>query len=129
MMTPGRRTSIDGITVLGGHDPKHRLIQELRGSEVILAVTHDIDDAALRALIKAQEQGVELMRMASLYEDVAERVPVERVEPDWLTTSLIDTLSEKDASRLAKRAVDLAGSLKDTAGRRVGSRPTTNPTR
>jgi len=108
--------SVDGIKVLGGHDDLARIVGERHVSEVVLAVTHHMHDTALRTLIQAQEQGIELVRLASLYEDLAKRVPVAHLEPDWLITSFVDAVRANDSSRLAKRAFDIVGSLVALAG-------------
>ena len=108
--------SVDGIKVLGGHDDLARIVGERHVSEVVLAVTHHMHDTALRTLIQAQEQGIELVRLASLYEDLAKRVPVAHLEPDWLITSFVDAVRANDSSRLAKRAFDIVGSFVVLAG-------------
>ena len=109
-----RGTTVEGIKVLGGHERVAQLVREHHVSEIILAATHDITDESLRVLITCQEQGVDLVRMATVFEDRHERVPVEYLEADWLITSFAEAVRVQDASRLAKRLSDLLGALAST---------------
>lgn len=75
--------------------------------EVIVAAQEDLDDAWLAALVRCREQGVQVVNMAAVYEELSGRVPVEHVGHNW---SLLLPL-EQDATRgvngLGKRALDL----------------------
>ena len=102
---------IEGIKVLGSCEHLCQSVSAERISQIILAVPNEITAEALRALLKCQEQGVELVQMATVYEDLLERVPVEFLEPDWLITSFVDAVRVKDASRLVKRLGDILGAF------------------
>ena len=106
-----RETTVEGLSVLSDHNGMSQIVRERQVSEIILATTHDIGHRALHALIQCQERGVELVRMASVYEDTLKRVPVEHLDTDWLITSFIDAVRAKDASRIVKRVLDVLGSL------------------
>jgi exopolysaccharide biosynthesis polyprenyl glycosylphosphotransferase len=78
-------------------------------SEIILALNGRAPDALVQALVACQEDGVEVVRMTSVYEELLERVPVQHLEADWLATSFVDAVRAQQASHLAKRLVDLLG--------------------
>jgi exopolysaccharide biosynthesis polyprenyl glycosylphosphotransferase len=70
-----------------------------------------MDPGLVQALLHAQQRGVDLVSMPALYEMVRQRVPVDHLPDDWLIGSLLDTVRSRDASRVLKRAADVAGGL------------------
>jgi exopolysaccharide biosynthesis polyprenyl glycosylphosphotransferase len=96
--------------VLGPFGQLSRLVAEHQASEVILAVP-DASPALVEQLVTCQEAGVDVVRMATVYEQALQRLPIEHLEPNWLFNSYADAVRAKDSSRLAKRLVDLAGGL------------------
>ena len=101
---------VDGIPVLGGSE----LLQEAAArhgvSEIILAVPAAGGELTGR-LVGAQEAGIRVIPMSAVYEQALWRVPIDHLEPNWLFTSYAEAVSAKDASRLAKRLVDLVGGI------------------
>jgi exopolysaccharide biosynthesis polyprenyl glycosylphosphotransferase len=80
-------------------------------SEIVLAPDGPMDPGLVQALLHAQQRGVDLVSMPALYEMVRQRVPVDHLPDDWLIGSLLDTVRSRDASRVLKRAADVAGGL------------------
>ena len=105
--------SIDGLPVLGGAADLRAMTSRLGASEIVLSLDGQADATLVQALVGCQEDGVDVVRMATIYEQLRERVPVEYLESDWLVTSFVDAVRARDASRLAKRLIDLVGA---TAG-------------
>ena len=52
-----------------------------------------------------------MVPFAAEYEHRLQRVPIDHVDSDWAFQSLPEWVRERDASLLAKRIVDIAGSL------------------
>lgn len=77
------------------------LIVALDGSE------GEVDDHWVQRLLRCQESGTHVVRLAQLYEDTLGRVAVEHVESSWLLTNFFDVAPFRDASPLAKRLLDL----------------------
>ena len=103
--------SIDGLPVLGGPSDLRAIAGRLGASEIILSLDGEASGALVLALVGCQEDGVDVVRMATVYEQLLERVPVEHLESDWLFTSFVDAVSTRDASRIAKRLIDLVGAI------------------
>jgi exopolysaccharide biosynthesis polyprenyl glycosylphosphotransferase len=98
------------IPVLGGVEALPGAALEAHASHVVLATRLD-DGPIVDRLLACAEAGILVVPMAVVYEQLLERVPVRHVGPDWLFTSYAEAVSARDASELARRAVDLAGGL------------------
>ncbi|MBI3361403.1 MAG: sugar transferase, partial [Chloroflexi bacterium] len=102
---------IAGAPVIGGHE---RLLEAIRArhvSEIVLAITGELRGETFRALLECQEQGVDIVRMSVLYEEILGRVPIEHLQADWLITSLPESMQFNNLTRVVKRLIDLAGAL------------------
>ena len=104
---------MDGVAVLGGADRLADAVARFGVGEVVVAVPHRAGSALLGALADCLHHGVDVVPMSQVYEDLLRRVPVRHLESGWLFSSFVEAVRSKDASRLAKRALDLAGA---TAG-------------
>lgn len=80
-------------------------------SELVLALETPPNEALLKTLLVCQEAGAQVVRVQTLTEQVLHRVPIDLLEPDWLMTDLADAVRLSESSWLAKRALDIAGSL------------------
>jgi lipopolysaccharide/colanic/teichoic acid biosynthesis glycosyltransferase len=58
-----------------------------------------------------QEQGVEVVRMPIMYEELTQRVPVEHLESDWVIRSFVDQVRVSGVYELLKRLMDILGGL------------------
>ena len=119
---PGHAVSIVGIVpdrdvvVAPGLPvvPEERLIETAADagvSELILALSDPPSDSLLQTLLACQEAGAQVVRVQTLVEQSLRRIPVDYLEPDWLMTELADAVRLGEASWIAKRLVDVAGSL------------------
>jgi exopolysaccharide biosynthesis polyprenyl glycosylphosphotransferase len=80
-------------------------------SELVLALSHPPSETLLKTLLVCQEAGAEVVRVQTLTEQVLHRVPVDFLEPDWLMTDLADAMRLREASWVAKRALDITGAV------------------
>jgi exopolysaccharide biosynthesis polyprenyl glycosylphosphotransferase len=79
-------------------------------AEVVLATDRIPSPGLSEQLLRLQEYGLEVVPFASEYEQRLQRVPIEHVDSDWAFQSLPEWVRARDASQLAKRLVDIAGS-------------------
>jgi len=86
-------------------------IEAAAPADIVLATAEPLDGQVLEAMLRCQERGVGIVGFTQLYEQVLGRVPVEHVDREWLLTSFAEGIRARDASRIAKRAVDVAGAL------------------
>jgi lipopolysaccharide/colanic/teichoic acid biosynthesis glycosyltransferase len=64
-----------------------------------------------QTLLDAQEQGVEIIRMPTLYEELLGRVPILSLEANWILKSFVDEVRVSGFYLLGKRLLDIAGGL------------------
>jgi len=76
-------------------------------SEVYLAHKSPLPPATVQALIRWQEQGIEVVPMAVEYEQSLLRVPIADLPPDWMFASLPEWVRARATSRAFKRAMDV----------------------
>jgi len=100
---------VDGVPVLGGAERLVDAVARLGVGEVVVAMPHPAGSALLGALADCLHQGVEVVPMSQVYEDVLRRVPVRHLESGWLFSSFVEAVRSKDASQIAKRTLDLFG--------------------
>ncbi len=102
---------IEGVRVLGDSTSLLRLIEQEDVSEVIVAITGELNGSMFRALLDAQERGVEITRMPVAYEELLGRVPIHHLESDWLLRSFVDEVRVSGLYLLVKRLMDIAGAV------------------
>jgi hypothetical protein len=64
-----------------------------------------------QTLLDAQERGIEIIRMATLYEELLGRVPIHHLESDWVIRSFVDEARSGSFFELGKRLLDIIGSI------------------
>jgi len=71
--------TVEGLPVLGDRSSLLRLVDVLQVDKVVLAISHSdtVDPGLLKSLLDCREQGLPLVPMTVLYEQVTGRVPVE----------------------------------------------------
>ncbi len=97
------------VPMLGAAASLRDIVRREGAGEIIVAVDGAASGDLVHALVGCQEDGVDVVRMATVYEQLLERVPVEYLESDWAVTSFVDAVRSREASHFAKRALDLAG--------------------
>jgi exopolysaccharide biosynthesis polyprenyl glycosylphosphotransferase len=102
---------VGGVPVLGGCENLLTAIQSNQVSEVVLAISGEIQGATFKALLDCQAHGVPVVRMASLYEQITGYVPLEHLDADWVITSFMDRAHSSRWSQLAQRGLDIAIAL------------------
>jgi exopolysaccharide biosynthesis polyprenyl glycosylphosphotransferase len=97
----------EGAAVLGRCKDLPNLVQQQRIAEIILAVTRDLANDSFRALLDAQELGIEIKPMAVLYEQITGRVPVEHIGDSWYVALPLGHAAMSGFYQASKRAFDL----------------------
>jgi exopolysaccharide biosynthesis polyprenyl glycosylphosphotransferase len=80
-------------------------------AEIVLALDGVPSAELSEQLLGLQESGLDVVPFAAEYEQRFQRVPVDHLDPDWAFTSLPEWVRTRDASRLAKRVMDVVGGL------------------
>ncbi len=103
-----------GHPVLSSSAEILNVIEKHRISDVVVAITGAVKGETFQAILDAQERGVEVTRMPTMYEELTQRVPVHHLESDWVIRSFVDQLRVSVMYELAKRLMDILGGLAGT---------------
>ncbi len=108
-----QETEVEGVPVLGTRGDLVRLAQELRPHELIIAITKSqiIHGELFQAILDCREMGISITTMATLYERLTGRVPVEHAGRDLY---VVLPLSQSGTHRfflLFQRSLDILVSL------------------
>lgn len=106
-----RGCSIHGIPVLGCNADLLTLVGHELISDIVVAILGPMNGEMFQALLDAQQRGVEIIRMPVVYEELLGRVPIRHLESDWLLRSFVDELRVSSLYLMAKRLLDLVGSI------------------
>jgi len=87
------------------------LIDEHKITDVIVAINGAIQGTTFQTILDVQEQGVEVTRMPTLYEELTGRVPIHHLESDWVIRSFTDQARVSGMYLLAKRLLDILGGI------------------
>jgi|RifCSP13_1_1023834.scaffolds.fasta_scaffold29006_2 exopolysaccharide biosynthesis polyprenyl glycosylphosphotransferase len=104
-------SKINNQPVLGNSELLLPLMEQQGISDILVAISGRMRDDTFRALLDAQEQGVEIVRMPVAYEELLDRVPVNFLEADWLLRSFVDEARVNRFYLLGKRLIDIIGGL------------------
>lgn len=96
-----------GLTVLGTHKQMVRIARDKGVAEVVLAVTTNLHGEMFRALLDVQEQGIEIVPMPVLYEQITGRVPVEHIGDSWYVALPLGHAATGSVYPVFKRLLDL----------------------
>ena len=80
-------------------------------SDIIFAISGELNAELFRNILLAEEQGIEVTSLPVEYEDIFGRVPIFLLQSDWILRSFIDQLHVSSFYETAKRAFDILGSL------------------
>jgi exopolysaccharide biosynthesis polyprenyl glycosylphosphotransferase len=104
-------TAIEGFPVLGTSHRLIDLIDAYRISDLAVAINGEVQGATFQTVLDAQERGVDVSRMPTLYEEMTGRVPIHHLESDWIIRSFVDEVRVSGFYDLSKRLVDLLGGI------------------
>ena len=104
-------TTIEGFPVLGTSSSLINLIDAYRISDLVVAINGEVQGATFQTILDAQERGVDISRMPTLYEEMTGRVPIHHLESDWIIRSFVDEVRVSGFYDLIKRLVDIVGGV------------------
>jgi len=102
---------IEGTPVVGNNSHLMSLIEKERISDLIIAITHQMNPKMFQSLIEAEEKGVDVTTMPYVYENLLRRVPIFYLQSDWLLRSFIDQSHTDSFFDVTKRLIDIVGAL------------------
>ncbi|MGE5251925.1 MAG: sugar transferase [Bacteroidota bacterium] len=103
--------SVMGFPIIAPSAQMLKVIEDYKVTDVCVAITGLMRGATFQMILDAQERGMEVVRMPTLYEEVAGRVPIHHLESDWMLRSFIDHARGSGFYELTKRLLDILGGL------------------
>ncbi|MBI9048601.1 MAG: sugar transferase [Anaerolineaceae bacterium] len=101
----------EGYPVLGANSDLKKIIEEEHVTDLVFAISGEMNSETFQELINAEESGVEITTMPVLYEELLGRVPILLLKSDWLLRSFLDQAHTGSFYNAAKRLMDIAGGL------------------
>ncbi len=102
-------TQIEGHEVLGDSRELLEIVEVEDVSDIIVAISGEMLGSTFQKLLDAQEKGIEISRMPSVYEELLGRVPIRLLEADWILRSFVDQSRASEFYELGKRTLDIIG--------------------
>lgn len=96
-------------TVVANSDQLLETVKAARASEIILAITGQLSGNMFQALLDCHENGIDITRMPTLYEELTGRVPVQHLGSDWVFSSFVEAVQLNTIERAVRRIVDIVG--------------------
>ena len=81
---------LGGFPILAGNDRLLEIIEAKAISEIVIAITGEMQGSTFQILLDAQQNGMEIIPMPSLYEELLGRVPIHHLESEWLIRSFVN---------------------------------------
>jgi exopolysaccharide biosynthesis polyprenyl glycosylphosphotransferase len=106
-----RNTCVEGYPILGNSREMLQIIEREKVTDVIFAITGEMEDCMFQALLQAEEEGIEVTTMPIVYEDLLGRVPIALLRSDWILRSFVDQARANGLYELGKRLMDIIGGL------------------
>jgi exopolysaccharide biosynthesis polyprenyl glycosylphosphotransferase len=103
--------SIEGLPVFGNSEQLLQVLEEQRVSDLVIGIMGVMRGITFQRILDAQEDGIEIVPMPTLYEEMTGRVPIQHLESDWLIRSFVDQARVSGFYELFKRVVDILGGL------------------
>ena len=101
--------TIEGYEVFGGCEVLLKAIADHQITDLIVAISGQMQGGMFQALLDAQELGTEIIRMPVAYEELLRRVPIRYLETEWILRSFVDKARPEAFSEMAKRLLDILG--------------------
>jgi len=102
-------TQIEGHEVLGDSSRLLEIVEQEGVSDIIVAISGEMQGSTFQKLLDTQEKGIEISRMPSVYEELLGRVPIRLLEADWILRSFVDQSRASEFYELGKRLLDIIG--------------------
>lgn len=102
---------IEDHPVLGGSDRLLDLVTRENISDILVAISGELNGSTFQTLLDARECGTEIIRMPVIYEELLGRVPIRLLEADWILRSFADESRSNGFYEFEKRLLDIFGGL------------------
>lgn len=109
-------TNIHGSPILGNHESMTEIIANQGITDLILAISNEMNHGMFQSILTAQEEGINLTTMTDTYENLSGRVPIDLLESDWVVRAFLERAPTSGFYRISKRLMDLVLGLTGLIG-------------
>jgi exopolysaccharide biosynthesis polyprenyl glycosylphosphotransferase len=102
---------IEKLPVIGTGNDLLGYIEDENISDLIFAISGEMNQILFQNLLQAEEQGVEITTMPIVYEDLLGRVPIMLLQSDWILRSFVDQAHTGSIYEITRRLMDILGAL------------------
>ncbi len=100
---------LEGVPILGNISKLREFVEHYRIESVIVATSSAREPSLLRVLRPLRYAGVQLQDYASCYEQLAQEIPIDHIDDEWLMHAALN--SSRIHIRKIKRIMDVAVSV------------------
>jgi exopolysaccharide biosynthesis polyprenyl glycosylphosphotransferase len=104
-------SAIEGYPIIANSEKLLEVVDDQGVSDLIVAINGEIKGSTFQKLLDAQEKGIEIIRMQTIYEELLGRVPIQHLESDWIIRSFVDETRMHGLYEVGKRLLDIIGSM------------------
>lgn len=98
---------LDKLPVICSADRLLKTIKEHQITDLIFSITGEMRPEMFKAILAAEEQGIEVSTLPKTYEDLFGRVPIFLLQDDWILRSFVDKAHSSSSYEGIKRFIDL----------------------
>lgn len=109
-------TEIENTPVLGDSYSFYKIIATYNVSHVVMAISNRMNKDLFESLTMAEENGLTVITMPRVYEDLLKRIPVYLLGTDWMVRDFYDQAHSSVLQDVMKRLFDLAGAALGMVG-------------
>jgi exopolysaccharide biosynthesis polyprenyl glycosylphosphotransferase len=102
-----RGQTLEGFPILSTSKNLNELVEKEYISDLVIAITGEMCSDSFQSILEAQEEGVDVIPMPTLYEELLGRVPIHHLESEWLVRSFVDESRVNGFYELVKRVMDI----------------------
>ena len=102
---------IEKVPVIGSSDDLLDRIAEGKITDLIFAISGEFSPDLFRSMLLAQESGIEISSLPTIYEEILGRVPIFLLQSDWILRSFIDQVHTSGIYEFIKRFLDIVSGL------------------
>jgi exopolysaccharide biosynthesis polyprenyl glycosylphosphotransferase len=98
---------LEGFPILATSKRLDEMVEKECISDLVIAITGEMRSDTFESILEAQEDGVDVIPMPTLYEELLGRVPIQHLESEWLIRSFVDESRVNGFYEIAKRVLDI----------------------
>ena len=104
-------SQLEGYPILSTSDNLLEIVDEEYVTDLMIAITGEMRGDTFQTVLDAQERGIEIVQMPTLYEELMGRIPIHHLESEWLIHSFVDEARAGSFYEMTKRLLDILVAL------------------